>query len=132
MLYYLLPLVTYAAPIAAPGTPAGPVADMLRLNLGVTATPPDSASRLGLIAGDAAGYPVTLSQPGSYRLTSNLVQPGATTSVLRATANNVSIDLGGFTVEGPVSCTGSGSALICSPSGAGLGIHAGGRARTRT
>lgn len=53
----LLPLVTYAAPIAAPGTPAGPIADLLRLNTGVPATPPAQASRLGLIAGDAAGYP---------------------------------------------------------------------------
>jgi hypothetical protein len=53
----LLPLVTYAAPIAAPGTPAGPIADLLRLNTGVPATPPDSASRLGLIGGDPAGYP---------------------------------------------------------------------------
>jgi hypothetical protein len=53
----LLPLVTYAPPIAAPGTPTGPVADMLRLNTGVAATPLDSATRLGLIGGDAAGYP---------------------------------------------------------------------------
>lgn len=53
----LLPLVTYAAPIAAPGTPPGPVADLLRLNTGVPATPPASMNRLGLIAGDAAGFP---------------------------------------------------------------------------
>jgi hypothetical protein len=53
----LLPLVTYAAPIAAKGTPAGPIADLLRLNTGVPATPPAGASRLGLIAGDPAGYP---------------------------------------------------------------------------
>jgi hypothetical protein len=53
----LLPLVTYAAPIAATGTPAGPVADLLRLNTGVPATPFDQASRLGLVGGDAAGYP---------------------------------------------------------------------------
>jgi len=53
----LLPLVTYAAPIAAPGTPAGPVADMLRLNTGVPATPYVNASRLGLLGGDPAGYP---------------------------------------------------------------------------
>jgi hypothetical protein len=53
----LLPLVTYAAPIAATGTPAGPVADLLRLNTGVPATPPAMANRLGLIAGDAAGFP---------------------------------------------------------------------------
>ena len=53
----LLPLVTYAAPIAATGTPAGPIADLLRLNTGVPATPPANASRLGLIGGDPAGYP---------------------------------------------------------------------------
>lgn len=53
----LLPLVTYAAPIAAPGTPAGPIADLMRLNTGVPATPLANASRLGLIGGDPAGYP---------------------------------------------------------------------------
>ena len=53
----LVPLVTYAAPIAGVGTPAGPIADILRLNTGVSATPPAQANRMGLIAGDAAGYP---------------------------------------------------------------------------
>ncbi|MBL8251822.1 MAG: DUF4331 domain-containing protein, partial [Candidatus Competibacter sp.] len=53
----LLPLVTYMPPIAAPGTPAGPVADLLRLNTGVPATPAEKRSRLGLLAGDAAGFP---------------------------------------------------------------------------
>jgi hypothetical protein len=53
----LVPLVTYAPPIAAPGTPGGPIADILRLNTGVPATPPSMMNRLGLIAGDAAGYP---------------------------------------------------------------------------
>jgi Domain of unknown function (DUF4331) len=53
----LLPLVTYAPPIAAPGTPAGPVADLLRLNTGVAPTPQANRRRLGLLAGDPAGYP---------------------------------------------------------------------------
>jgi hypothetical protein len=53
----LLPLVTYAPPIAAPGTPAGPIADLLRLNTGVAPTPMPSRKRLGLLAGDAAGFP---------------------------------------------------------------------------
>jgi hypothetical protein len=53
----LLPLITYAPPIAAPGTPAGPIADMLRLNTGVPPTPEDSRKRLGLLAGDGAGFP---------------------------------------------------------------------------
>ena len=55
--YDLLPLVTYSAPIAAAGTPAGPIADLLRLNTGVPPTPYAKRSRLGLIAGDAAGFP---------------------------------------------------------------------------
>jgi hypothetical protein len=53
----LLPLVQYLPPIAANGTPTGPIADLMRLNTGVPATPPASANRLGLIAGDPAGYP---------------------------------------------------------------------------
>ena len=47
----------YTPPIAATGTPTGPVADLLRLNTGVAPTAPGSASRLGLLAGDGAGFP---------------------------------------------------------------------------
>lgn len=53
----LLPLVTYAAPIAAPGTPAGPIADLMRLNTGVPPTPYANRKRMGLLAGDPAGFP---------------------------------------------------------------------------
>jgi hypothetical protein len=53
----LLPLVTYAPPIAAAGTPAGPVADLLRLNTGVPPTAEANRSRMGLLAGDGAGFP---------------------------------------------------------------------------
>ncbi len=53
----LLPLVTYAPPIAAAGTPPGPVADLLRLNTGVNPTAFGVSSRLGLLGGDPAGYP---------------------------------------------------------------------------
>lgn len=55
----LLPLFTYAPPIAAPGTPPGPIADLLRLNTGVPPTLPTSSvfHRLGLLAGDPSGYP---------------------------------------------------------------------------
>jgi len=53
----LLPVVTYAPPVAAPGTPAGPIADLLRLNTGVAPTAPGSANRLGLLGGDPAGFP---------------------------------------------------------------------------
>jgi hypothetical protein len=67
----LLPLVTYAPPIAAPGTPTGPIADMLRLNTGVPPTPYSQRSRLGLIAGDPAGF------PNGRRLTDDVVDIAA-------------------------------------------------------
>ena len=63
----LLPILTYAPPIAPPGTPAGPVADLLRLNTGVPPTPVANRKRLGLIAGDPAGY------PNGRRLTDDVV-----------------------------------------------------------
>jgi hypothetical protein len=53
----LLPLVQYLPPIAAASTPKGPVADLLRLNTGVAATPARERKRNGLLAGDPAGYP---------------------------------------------------------------------------
>jgi hypothetical protein len=58
----LLPLVQYRPPICPACTSSGlqgPVADLLRLNTGVPATPLSSSSysRLGLLGGDPAGYP---------------------------------------------------------------------------
>ncbi len=63
----LLPLVTYAAPIAPRGTPAGPIADLMRLNTGVPPTPFATRRRLGLLAGDPAGF------PNGRRLTDDVV-----------------------------------------------------------
>ena len=53
----LLLLAQYLPPIAPPGTPAGPVADLLRLNTGVPPTPAAKRSRLGALAGDLGGFP---------------------------------------------------------------------------
>jgi hypothetical protein len=55
----LLLLVQYEPPICPGCGPkdAGPIADLLRLNTGIPATPAASQKRLGFIAGDAAGYP---------------------------------------------------------------------------
>ena len=61
----LLPLVQYLPPIAAPNTPPGPVADLLRLNTGVPPTPAEKRSRLGFLTlldddtsnDDPAGFP---------------------------------------------------------------------------
>lgn len=53
----LLLLMEYLPPIAAPGTPKGPVADLLRLNTGVPPTAKASRRRLAVLAGDFAGFP---------------------------------------------------------------------------
>ncbi len=55
----LLLLVQYEPPICPGCGPkdAGPIADLLRLNTGIPATPVGSQLRLGFIAGDQAGYP---------------------------------------------------------------------------
>jgi len=54
--------------------------------------------------GDAPGFPVTLSQPGSYKLTGNLTVPMGVKGIV-ITADEVTLDLNGFTVKGPSSCT---------------------------
>lgn len=63
------------------------------------------ATQTGCFAGDPAGFPVTITQAGSYRLTGNLVVPANTTAI-RIDTENVTLDLGGFAVKGPNACAG--------------------------
>ncbi len=53
----------------------------------------------GVTPGDAPGFPVTLSEPGSYKLTSNLDSIGAARAVEIA-ADDVFLDLAGFSIIG--------------------------------
>ena len=86
----------------------------------------------GVTPGDTPLFPVTIDQPGSYRLTGNLdvtdasARPGSTlaenTTAIHVTANDVTIDLNGFMIKSPTSC--SGTPLMCSPMGSGMGIDA--------
>jgi len=76
----------------------------------------------GVTPGDTAGYPVSLTTSGSYVLTSNLTVTG-TSAAISIDADDVTVDLNGFTISGPVICSGSGSTLQCSTgasSGAGV------------
>lgn len=83
------------------------------------------AVQTGCFAGDTAGFPVTISASGGYRLTSNLVLPNENTSAINVTGSDVSIDLNSFVIQGPVVC--SGFPVACTPrSGAGFGIFAAG------
>lgn len=69
--------------------------------------------------GDTPGFPVTISASGSYRLTGNLNVSNS--HGIEALAQNVSIDLNGFEIAGPITCTGFGSSLSCG-AGSGVGV----------
>ena len=73
--------------------------------------------------GDEPGFPVTISKPGSYRLAGNLTVPDADTSAIVITAESVTLDLNGFSIAGPLLCTG-GPAVTCLAAGKGIGIQA--------
>jgi hypothetical protein len=82
--------------------------------------------------GDAPGFPVTISQPGSYVLTSNLTVPDENTTAIQITANNVTLDLNGFTIQGPTVCDAPPPTFqfACTQTGTGRGIDAPSRNQT--
>lgn len=67
----------------------------------------------GITPGDTPGFPITLSVPGSYKLTSNLVVPASTNGIF-ITAPNVTLDLNGYSVSGPVNCVLSAPQIVCA------------------
>jgi hypothetical protein len=48
--------------------------------------------------GDPPGFPVTISLPGSYELTSNLEVPAASAHAIEITASHVTVNLNGFLI----------------------------------
>jgi len=77
--------------------------------------------------GDAPGFPVTISQSGSYRLSGNLIVPDANTTAILITADFVTLDMNGFSIMGPGTCTGTfpTTPTKCSSTGTGIGVQAG-------
>jgi hypothetical protein len=74
----------------------------------------------GSLVADPPGFPVSITQPGSYRLTGNLTVPdGNTTAISIPVTADVSLDLGGFTIRGPNLVNDSPA---CSAGGTGYGI----------
>jgi hypothetical protein len=59
------------------------------------------AENTGCFAGDTAGFPVTLTAEGSYRLTSNLIvrDTGAAANGIDIQAARVNVDLNGFAIR---------------------------------
>jgi hypothetical protein len=68
------------------------------------------------------GFPYKINQPGSYKLSGNLVVP-ADVDGIDILTDNVTVDLNGFTVSGPVTCAGSGASISCLPLNVAVGIN---------
>ncbi len=80
------------------------------------------------LAGDVrllkqGAFPIVITEPGSYRLRSNLVVPDANTSAIRLDADGVTIDLNGYSIVGPTVC--AGVPVVCTGAGGGDGITSG-------
>jgi hypothetical protein len=80
------------------------------------------ASGPGCFAGDGSGYPVQITAPGSYRLTSNLIAPNQNTNLVDIAASGVHLDLNGFALVGTNGYSGPGAS--CTAPGSGAGVSA--------
>ena len=54
----------------------------------------------------AGGFPYVITQSGSYRLSGNLTVPSGVDGI-DINADNVTLDLNGFSIVGPVTCNGT-------------------------
>ncbi len=121
-MYVVMPLLLAASPIVAllVGSPA-------HANNGVLEINQTCAQQTGCFPNDAAGFPVTITQPGSYRLTSNLVHTTTPTAHVEILSSYVTFDLAGFEVKGPVSCIGTPPGCTGGPNGRGIQVDGEGR-----
>ena len=104
--------VTLAFGIAASATNTATASDgVLEIN--------QSCALVGCFSGDSAGFPVTPSASGSFKLTSNLVVPSANTNGIQL-APRSTLDLNGFEISGPTIC--AGGPVVCSGTGSGIGV----------
>jgi hypothetical protein len=69
-----------------------------------------------------SAFPIVLCKSGSYRLSGNLTVGDVNTDAIHVTSSNVSLDLNGFTISGPVNCKPANPIVTCSASGTGIGI----------
>lgn len=87
----------------------------------------DCASGAGCFAGDNVGFPVEITEPGSYRLTSNLDLTSLSSPENRdgvsIEASNVTLDLNGFAIVGAITCTGTPvTSWTATGSGSGVAV----------
>jgi len=91
---------------------------------GVILVDQNKAMSGSVTVGDTPGFPVSINQPGSYRLGGNLSVPNNTTTAIEINASNVTLDLNGFAILGPVTCP----AFPCTNAGSlasGYGVLSG-------
>lgn len=72
------------------------------------------AVNTGCVPGDAAGFPVRITEGGSYRLTSNLDSGSAVVGMIQIQASYVDLDLNGFSVIGPQTCSYEQGSVVCA------------------
>jgi len=84
---------------------------------------PSCARGDGCFVGDNAGLPVEINASGSYLLTGNLRTDDPHQTVIRINADRVTLDLNGFSIDGPNFCLDPASDP-CSDPGVGIGIYA--------
>jgi len=77
----------------------------------------DVCDGFGCFPGDSSGFPITITASGSYQLTSNIVSGSTTINAIEINADNVTLDLNGFSIIGPRTCTGNNDTLVCTNSG---------------
>ena len=98
----------------------------------VTLLNQDAAATGGVTPNDSPGFPISITEPGSFRLSGNLTVPDADTTAIEISADDVTIDLNGFAIIGPTVCptaggppsSDEGPVTTCSPLGSGVGIKA--------
>lgn len=73
----------------------------------------------GVTAGDAPGYPATLTGPGSYRLTGGLTPPAGQSGIV-ISGSQVTLDLNGFSIRGTAVCTGDPASSCSAHGGDGI------------
>jgi hypothetical protein len=71
----------------------------------------------------APSFPITISQPGSYKLAGNLNVPAGSGGIV-ITASNVTLDLGGYSIIGGNQCSGGWWTMSCTGSSTSVGIDA--------